>query len=142
MKITDEIRQEIIEALQKGEKRQDTIKRLGLSKSTYDFTVQIYRLATEGNLEALNKLSKSNGPTVQWAIKATGACPLPKQSRQTVNRSYYRFIQKICFIKELFAAACCLEQTDAIPVMRFLTDQLETTILIQKQMTEEEDPKP
>lgn len=68
MLITNELRNQIIESREAGEPRAQTVRRIGLSSSTYDLTVQAYKAARRGDTDALDKIAKQSATVARWAF--------------------------------------------------------------------------
>ena len=68
-RVTDEMRESMLELLRAGLPTKRVSALLGVSSSTVSYLAQIVNATTEENWNTLRRLNKTMRPTVQWALK-------------------------------------------------------------------------
>ena len=134
-KVTDQICDEVIKARKAKETRAETVRRIGVSKTTYDNIVWCYNNAILGNWDAIESRQRLHRPTVRWAEKYrdnSDAASAPAASSSRFPKSRSVFLRKVSFYTELLSAACFVPDPDCLQVFRFLTEQLSDAIAIQE----------
>jgi hypothetical protein len=134
-KITDQICDEVIKDRKANKTRAETVRRLGISKTSYDNIVWCYNNAILGNWDAIESRQRLHRPTVRWAEKyrdTSHAASAPAASSSRFPKSRYVFFRKVSFYTGLLSAACFVPAPDCLQVFRFLAEQLSDAIAIQE----------